>query len=148
MSFWVMGVEFGSTCIVSVVELWVPSSGTPTQRVSNRWLCLQILNQGNPNLNSMGGQSSILALWNLCSESMGAWNFQILVENFDTGGPSSIAFRIESLFTIFVPIQICKLCLKNDETEAESIIKWGGWGGSSLHGKNEEKFMAHLKFNH
>ena len=36
--------------------------------------------------------------------------------------------------------------MKNDEGEAESVIKLGGSWGSSLHGKNEEKFMTHLKF--
>ena len=74
----------------------------------------------------MGGQFSILALWNLCSESVGAWNFEILVEDSDTGGLSSIAVQIEWLFTIIVPIPICEFCLKNDEGEAESIIKGGG----------------------
>ena len=79
---------------------------------------------------------------------MGAWNFEILAEDSDTSGPSSIAVRMESLFTIFVPIPICKLCLENDEGEAKSIIKWDGWGGSPLHRKNEEKFMTNLKFHH
>ena len=45
------------THAVSVVELRVPSSGTPTQRVPNRWLYLQILDQGSPSLNSMDGNS-------------------------------------------------------------------------------------------
>ena len=140
------GLGFGNTCIASVVELWDPTSGISIQRVPNRWLCLRILNQGNSSLNSMGGQFPILALWNLYSESVGTWNFEILVEDSDTGSPSLIAVRIESLFTIFVPIPTCKLCMKNDEGEAESVIKWGGSWGSSLHGKNEEKFMTHLKF--
>ena len=91
----------------------------------------------------MGAQFSILALWNLCSESVGAWNFEILVEDSDTDGPSSIAFLRECLFTIFIPI--CELCLKNDEGEAESIIKWGGWGGSSLHGKKSRKIYQPFK---
>ena len=86
----------------------------------------------------MGSQFSIHALWNLYSESVVAWNFEILVEDSDTGSQSLIAVRIESLFVIFVPIPICELCLKNDEVETESIIKWGGWGGeSSLHEKNK-----------
>ena len=33
MPLWVMGMGFGKTCTVSVVELRVPSSGAPTQRV-------------------------------------------------------------------------------------------------------------------
>ena len=56
MSLCVIGVGFGNTCTVSVVELRVSSSGAPTQRAPNWWLCLRILSQGNPNLlNSMGG---------------------------------------------------------------------------------------------
>ena len=66
--------------------------------------------------------------WILCWESVGTWSFEILVEDCDTGGPSSIAVWIKSLFTVFVLIPICKLCLKDDEGETESIIKWGGWG--------------------
>ena len=62
MLLWVMGVGAGNACRVSVFELRVPSNGTPTQRVPNRWLCLRIFNQGNTCLNSMGGQFSILAL--------------------------------------------------------------------------------------
>ena len=56
------GVGFGNTCMVSLVDLLVSSSRTPTQRVPNRWLCLRILNQGNSSLNAMYGQFSILAL--------------------------------------------------------------------------------------
>ena len=51
------GVGFGNPRTVSVVELQVPSSGTTTQQVPNRWLCLRILNQRNPSLNSMDGNS-------------------------------------------------------------------------------------------
>ena len=63
---------------------------------------------------------------------MGARNFEILVEDSDTVGPSSIAVRIECLFMIFVPTRICELRLKNDfwgvgvggeGGRAESIIK-------------------------
>ena len=73
-------------------------------------------------------QFLILASWNLYSESVEAWNFEILVEDSNTGGLSSIAVRIESWFTIFIPIPICELCLKNDVEEAESIIEWGDEG--------------------
>ena len=147
MPLWVMGVGFGNICTVSVIELRVPSTGTPTQQVPNWWLCLRILNQGNSGLNSMGGHFSILILWNLSSESVGAWNFEILVEDSDTGGPSSVAAQIESFFVIFVQISICELCLKNDEGEAESIIKWEGWGGSSLHGKKWRKIYEPFKIS-
>ena len=51
------GVGFGNPRTVSVVKLQVPSSGTTTQQVPNRWLCLRILNQRNPSLNSMDGNS-------------------------------------------------------------------------------------------
>ena len=46
----------------------------------------------------MGSQISILVLWKLCSESLRAWNFEILVEDSDTGGLSSTPVRIEWLF--------------------------------------------------
>ena len=51
MPLWVMGVGFGNICTVSVVDLQVPSSGTPTQRVPNWWLCQPIPNQGSSSLN-------------------------------------------------------------------------------------------------
>ena len=50
-------VGFGNLSTFSVVELWVPSSGTPTQWVPNRSLCLRILNQTNSTLNFMDGNS-------------------------------------------------------------------------------------------
>ena len=129
-------------------ELRVPNSGTPTQRLPKQWLCLRIPNQGKPQFpNSMGGQFSILALWNLCSESVGAWNFEILVKDSDTRVPSTIIVRIESLFTIFVLIPLCELCLNNDEGKAESIIKWGGWRGSILHGKKWRKIYDLFKIS-
>ena len=88
----------------------------------------------------MGGQFLILALWNLCSESVGAWNFEILVEDSNTDGPSSIAVLRECLFTIFIPI--CELCLKNDEGEAESIIKWGDEGKVAYMEKMKKKLWT------
>ena len=66
---------------------------------------------------------------------MGTCNFEILVEDSNTGSPSSIAVRRECLFTILVPIPICELCLKNNEGEAESIIKWGDEGEVAYMGK-------------
>ena len=55
---------------------------------------------------------------------MGAWNIEILVEDSDTGGPSSIAVWIECLFSF----QFCyvNFMWKTNEGEAESIINWGG----------------------
>ena len=87
----------------------------------------------------MGGQFSILTLWNLCSELVGTCNFEILVEDFNTGSPSSIAVRGECLFAILVPISICELCLKNNEGEAESIIKWGDEGEVAYMEKKRRK---------
>ena len=57
---------------------------------------------------------------------MGTLTFEILVEYSDTGGLSSIPIQTESLLKIFVAIPIFKLCLKNDEGEAESVNKLGG----------------------
>ena len=103
MLLWVMGVGFERTYIVSVKYL---------QKVK----CLQELplivflvcgyNSGfsirGPSSNPMCSQFSIVALWNLCSESMGAWNFEIIVEDSDDGSPSSIA------------------------------VNWRGWGGDRM----------------
>ena len=46
----------------------------------------------------MGNQFSISTLLNLCSESVGASNFDILAEDSDTSSPSSITVRMEYLF--------------------------------------------------
>ena len=46
----------------------------------------------------MGGQFPIPGLQNLFYESIGGIKFVILVENFDTGGPSLITVRKEYLF--------------------------------------------------
>ena len=64
-------------------------------------------------------------IWVLDSHQWGAWNFEVLVEEV-TGSPSLIAVRIESLFTILVPVSI------KFKIPIESFFKWGGWGGSSL----------------
>ena len=58
------------TLAVSVAELRVPSSG-----ICSWWFCLQILNQGNPSLNSMGGKLANFrfSLYEICvHESAGA----------------------------------------------------------------------------
>ena len=68
----------------------------------------------------MGNQFSISALLNLCSESVGASNFEILAEDSDTSSPSPITVRMEYLFAL--QFWYCKLCAKkNDDGEAESI---------------------------
>ena len=38
----------------------------------------------------MDNQILIFVLWNLCSESVGSQNFEILVDDSDSGDPSSI----------------------------------------------------------
>ena len=65
-----------------------------------------------------GSYFSIPALWNLCSESVGVY-FEILIEDSDTGVPSSIAFWIEWLLGF--QFWYCELCVKN----------W--WGGGRKH---------------
>ena len=77
---------------------------------------------------------------------MGAWNFEILVEDSDNGGPSSIAVQRECLFTIFIPI--CELCLKNDEGRQKALLNEGDEGEVTYMEKSEEKLMTHLKFHH
>ena len=56
-------------------------------------------------------QFSIPLLGALCSESMGVWNFEILVEDSNTGSVSSVIVREKYLFT-FQSWQ-CALCIKN-----------------------------------
>ena len=48
-------------------------------------------------------------------------NFEILVEDSDTGGPSLITVRIECLFAF--QFWYCELCVKN---------QWGGWAESII----------------
>ena len=54
-------------------------------------------NQENPRLNPMVIQFPISILLNLSSESVGASNFEILVEDSDTNNPSSITVRMKYL---------------------------------------------------
>ena len=53
--------------------------------------------------------------FNLCSESVGALDFKILVEDSDTGGPGSVTVRMEYLFAF--QFWYCELCVEN---------RWGG----------------------
>ena len=48
----------------------------------------------------MGSKFSISVLLNLCSESLGASNFEILVEDSDVGSPTSITVIMEYLFAV------------------------------------------------
>ena len=63
---------------------------------------------GDPSSNPMC-QFLIPALWNLCSESVGTYIFEILVEG--TSGPSLIAVTVECLFAF--QFWYCELCVKN-----------------------------------
>ena len=56
----------------------------------------------------------------------GAWNFEILVEDSDIGGPSLIAVRIECLFLF--QFWYVNSEWKTGDREGESTIVWGGWG--------------------
>ena len=81
---------------------------------------LQVPNQCDPRLNPMVSRFSISILSNLCSESGGAQNFEILVEHSDTGGLSSIplGWNIHLLFNF----GIVNFVWKTNEGEAESIV--------------------------
>ena len=58
----------------------------------------------------------------LVLQSLGPWTFVILVEDFDTGGPSSVTVRIEYLFAF--QSWYCDFCVENR--------RWGGRKFSSL----------------
>ena len=66
----------------------------------------------------MGGHFSISDLLNLRSESVGAYNFEIIADDSYTGGPSSFTVRMEYLFAF--QFWYCKLCVENP---------WWGEGG-------------------
>ena len=52
--------------------------------------------------------------------SSGDLNFVILIDDSDTGGPSSITVRTEYLFVF--QFSYCELCVETDEGEAGTII--------------------------
>ena len=66
----------------------------------------------------MGSQFAISVLLNLCSESVEAWNLEILAEDSNTGGPSSFTVRMKYLFAF--QFWYCKLCVED---------RWGGGRG-------------------
>ena len=96
----VIGVGFERTCIVS--GKWNVSKNSHSVG-SQSFVIIAGSQSGDSSSNPMCSQFSVVALWfRLCSlrsESNRAWNFQMLVEDSDNGGPSSIA------------------------------VKWRGWGG-------------------
>ena len=55
-----------------LVQLRVPIRGTTTQQGPSQWLYNCGLPIGGPISNPMSSQFSIAALWNSCSESVGA----------------------------------------------------------------------------
>ena len=69
----------------------------------------------------MGTHFLISILLNLCSESVGAWNFEILAENSNTSGPSSFTVRMEYLFAF--QSWYCELCVETDEGEGRGCQK-------------------------
>ena len=68
----------------------------------------------------MGSQFLISVLLNLCSESVGASNFEILDEDSDTGSRSSIIIWMEYL--LLLNSDIVNFVWKTGEGEAESIV--------------------------
>ena len=66
----------------------------------------------------MVSQFSIPALWNLCSKSVGSWDFEILVGKSGFGSPSLITVRIEFLFAF--QLWYCEFV-------------WNRWGGVRKH---------------
>ena len=61
---------------------------------------LWVPNQDDPRFYILcGSQFFISVLLHMCSESVGASNFEILAEDSDTGSPSSITVKMEYLFT-------------------------------------------------
>ena len=74
----------------------------------------------DPRLNPMGRQFPIPVLLNLCSESMGAENFEILVENSDTGDPSLLLLGWNTYFLF--NSDTVNFLWRSDEEEAESIV--------------------------
>ena len=52
----------------------------------------------HPSLIPVGSQFSFPVLQSLCSEAVGAWKFEILVEDSDSGAPSLVDVRTEYLF--------------------------------------------------
>ena len=81
---------------------------------------LQVPSQDDPRLNPIVSRFSISILSNLCSESAGAQNFEILVEDSDTGAPSSVllGWNTHLLFNF----AIVNFVWKANEGEAESIV--------------------------
>ena len=77
-----------------------------------------------PKLNPMGDQFSIFLLLNLCSESVGTRNFDILVEDFNTGGSSSLTVRMEYL--IAFQFWYYKDCVENrwDDGRKHSFVNF------------------------
>ena len=75
----------------------------------------------------MDSQFSIIALLNLFSESLGAWNLEILVEDSCTGNPTLIIVQIECL--IAFQFWYVHFVWKTEEGEAESFmlifVFWG-----------------------
>ena len=80
-----------------------------------KWLCLRVTMQKDPSSIPVGSQFLIPVSQNLGLETVGAWNFVVLVEDSDTRGSSSITMRMEYLFAF--QIWCSEPCVEN---------RWGG----------------------
>ena len=135
-----------------LAEQQVPNKGTSTHLFPNRWLWLRIPSQAHSSSNPMDSQFSILALWNLCSESVRAWNLEIIVEDFRHWRPECDYHSDRML--ICISIQLCKLCWLfylylilsiffmrvlyfrpvRGGAVVQNVLYWGSW--------NRRKFMS------
>ena len=79
---------------------------------------------------------------------MGAWNFEVLVEDSNTGGSSSIAVWIESYLQFSFQFRYVNSVWKTMRGGREALLNKGDEGEVAYMEKNEEKFMTHLKFHH
>ena len=111
----VIGVEFDNTCAVS--GKWNLSRIIPRLYglvYKTLRLCPLVVEHSlvvmSVGLNPMGSQFAILALWNLCLESVGhkIWD---PVEDSDTGRPSSINVWTKYVFAF--QYWSCKVCVEN-----------------------------------
>ena len=90
----------------------------------------------------MDGHFSILALWSLCSESVGEWNFEILVKDSNIGGQNPyLRFSFQVRYVNFV----WKMRRRRRQ---KGLLNEGNEGEVAYMEKNEKKFITHLKFHH
>ena len=78
----------------------------------------------------------------------GAWNFDILIHDSDTGSPSSVDVRIESLITILFQFQYVNFVWKTMRGRQKPLLNEGDEGQVVYMEKKWRKIMTHLKFHH